>query len=169
MRVAAFLFAALAGLPVAHAEETRAAIEDRRVLMSIEQLQEASDWKTRLEAAIVLGRSGDIRARRPLVTALRDSHYAVRVAAIRSLTNLGDVRAIRPILDLLDDDEPFVRTEAKTAIEELDLDAERPYLVHALRHHPSRRVRESVLERLASRSTKESIRSLLEAIGDEDE
>jgi HEAT repeat protein len=143
--------------------------EGRSVLASIEELRDAGDWKTRMEAAVVLGRSGDIRARRPLVDALRDPHYAVRVAAIRSLTNLGELRAIRPILDLLTDDEPFVRSEAKIAIEELDLEAARPYLVHAVRHHPSKEVRMYAAERLASKRTRSSMRSLLEAIGDEDE
>jgi HEAT repeat protein len=151
------------------AEEMPGAAEDRRLLERIETLRESSEWKQRMEAAVYLGRSGDIRARRPLVKALHDQHYAVRAAAIRSLTNLGDVRAIRPLIDRFADDEPFVRSEARRAIEQFDIDASRPYLIHALRRHPDIDVRLGAAERLNSKPSRAALRSLLDAVGDEDE
>lgn len=149
--------------------EPRAVNDERRVLQLIDQLRDSDTWKARTEAAVLLGRSGDIRARRPLVKALGDRHYAVRAAAIRSLTNLGDARAIRPLLDRLGDDEPFVRSEARRAIERFDLDSARPYLVRALRRHPDPDVRLGAAERLATNPTKSSLRALIDVIGDEDE
>jgi HEAT repeat protein len=155
--------------PSALADDSPGIAEEKRLLLLIEELRESNEWKARMEAAVFLGRSGDIRARRPLVEALQDPHYAVRAAAIRSLTNLGDLRAIKPLLDRLADDEPFVRSEARHAIERFDLESSRPYLVHALRRHPDVTVRLCAAERLASERTPEALRSLLDAIGDEDE
>lgn len=142
--------------------------DDRRLLARIDQLRDDDRWKARMEAAVFLGRSGDIRARRPLTKALLDPHYAVRAAAVRSLTNLGDARAVRPILDRLGDDEPFVRTEARRAIERFDLTVARPYLIHALRRHTDPSVRLGAAERLAESGDPTSQRALLDAIGDDE-
>jgi HEAT repeat protein len=162
------LSSALLAPTPAFANETRGTTEARRVLSLIDQLRDEGDWKARMEAAVALGRSSDIRATRPLENALHDPHYAVRIAAIRSLTNVGDARAIPSILERLDDDEPFVRREARAAIDVFDVDIARPYFIHALRRSPSVEVRLASAERLASDRTKEGLRALLDAIGDDD-
>lgn len=118
---------------------------------------------------MLLGRSGDIRARRPLERALLDPHYAVRAAAVRALANLGDVRAVPSILDLLGDDEPFVRLEARRMLERFPLEDARPYLIHALRRHADERVRLASAERLAEGATPEVVEVLLDATADVDQ
>ncbi|MCK6551216.1 HEAT repeat domain-containing protein [Myxococcota bacterium] len=148
---------------------TRPARAETRILQLIDQLRDDDRWKARVEAAVILGRSGDIRARQPLTRALTDPHYAVRAAAIRSLTNIADIRAIRALLDCLGDDEPFVRSEARRAIDSFDLEIARPYFVHALRRHPDPNVRLASAERLAEAPDEASLFALLDAIGGDDE
>lgn len=142
---------------------------ETRILQLIDQLRDDDRWKVRVEAAMILGRSGDFRVRQPLTRALTDPHYAVRAAAIRSLTNLGDIRDIRALLDGLGDDEPFVRSEARRAIDSFDLEIARPYFVHALRRHPDPNVRLAAAERLAEAPDETSLAALLDAIGADDQ
>lgn len=116
-----------------------------------------------------LGRSSDIRARRPLIRALEDGHYGVRAAAIRALVHFGDVRAVPSLLDVLSDDEPFVRAEARRALDQFEPAAERPYLIHALRHHADPRARLAAAERLAANLDPTNEEALLEATAEPDD
>lgn len=145
------------------------ASDDQGLLETIERLRTDERWQSRSEAAMQLGRSFDIRARRPLVRALEDSHYGVRAAAIRALVSLGDVRAVPSLLDALSDDEPFVRAEARRALDQFEPSAERPFLVHALRHHPDPRARMAAAERLAAHLDPDNEEALLEATAEPDE
>jgi HEAT repeat protein len=135
------------------------------VLDLVEQLRESESWRTRMEAAVGLGRSDDIRARVPLERALADPHYAVRSAAIRALVHLGDIRSLPAVLDLCADDEPFVRSEAQRQVGRFDADDARPYLIHALDRHEEPRVRLAAATWLAAEPTKEAFESLLDAMG----
>src|SRR5687768_4457214 len=152
--------------PVAHAEEARSQ-DDRNTLFLIDQLRDADEWTTRMEAAVLLGRSGDIRARKPLMRALEDTHYAVRAATIRALSKLRDPRAIKPLLDRIGDDEPYVRTEARRALAQFDLEDAHPYLLHALRRHPDPQVRLAAAERLAESDDPTTRAAMLDATGDD--
>jgi hypothetical protein len=60
----------------------------------ITELRSAPETKTRVWAALELGRSGDSKARRPLEQALDAPSSAVRAAAAAGLRKLGDERAI---------------------------------------------------------------------------
>jgi HEAT repeat protein len=61
------------------------------------------DWETRLQAAFMLGESGDVRAVDPLIGVLaHDADPDVRNVAAEALGKLGDVRALEPLLEALD-------------------------------------------------------------------
>jgi HEAT repeat protein len=142
---------------------------EQKLLAMIDQLRDDDRWSMRLEAAAYLGRTGDIRVRKPLIRALADTHYGVRAAAIRALTKLQDPRAIKDLIDRFGDDEPFVASEARQSVELFDVDVARPYLVRALKRHIDPRVRLGAAELLAADGDSSATRALLEAIGDEDE
>lgn len=144
-------------------------LRDPRLLQLIDQLREEDRWKSRAEAAMLLGRSKDFRARKPLTRALEDGHYAVRTAALRSLAHLGDVRAIPAILDRFADQEPFVRIQAEKALDRFQVEAARPYLIRALRRHASPAVRLGAAMRLAESRHPDALEALLDATGDVDE
>jgi hypothetical protein len=57
-------------------------------------LKTAEDFRSRVDACLKLGGSGDFKARKPLEEALDDPHPTVRQAAAGSLAKLGDVLAI---------------------------------------------------------------------------
>jgi HEAT repeats len=79
--------AALAGTAagVSRAEDPSATMRD---------LAEASDFRVRVSAALVLGHTRPEGAREALEEALGDSHPAVRVAVARALGTLGDPAAL---------------------------------------------------------------------------
>lgn len=160
-----FLLAASALPSTVQAQDVR----DPRLLHLIDRLREDDRWKSRAEAAMLLGRSKDFRARKPLTRALEDGHYAVRTAALRSLAHLGDVRAIPAILDLFADEEPFVRIQAEKALDRFPVESARPYLIRALRRHPSPAVRLGAAMRLAESRHPDALEALLDATGDVDE
>lgn len=135
------------------------------VLALVEQLRESESWRSRMEAAVGLGRSDDIRARVPLERALGDPHYAVRSAAIRALVHLGDIRSLPAVLDLCGDDEPFVRSEAQRYVGRFNADDARSYLIHALDQHTDPRVRLAAATWLAEEPTREALDALIEAMG----
>jgi hypothetical protein len=81
------LGAALAGTAAAPARA-----EDPGVTMR--DLAEASDFRVRVSAALVLGHTHPDGAREALEEALGDAHPAVRVAAARALGTLGDTDAL---------------------------------------------------------------------------
>ncbi len=145
------------------------ALAEPGLLAHVERLRDADDWQQRMEAALALGRSGDFRARKPLLRALDDPHYAVRAAAIRALALAGDLRAAPSILELLADDEPFVRLEAEKGLARFDPLELQPYLLHALAHHPDSRIQLAVIERLAQHPEPHVLEALLEATGSGDE
>jgi HEAT repeat protein len=142
---------------------------DPHFLDLVDRLRQDERWKARAESAMLLGRSRDIRARKPLTRALEDPHYAVRTAALRALTQLGDVRAVPDILDRFGDEEPFVRHEVERSLDRFELPAIRAYLVNALRRHPNAAVRLGAAMRLADQMNVAAEEALLDAAGDVDE
>lgn len=159
---------AIPKLAIAETSDEPAAPGEQRLLAMIDQLRDDDRWSMRMEAAVYLGRTGDIRVRKPLQRALEDKHYAVRAAAIRALTKLQDPRAINPLIDCMGDDEAFVASEARQSVELFDVDAARPYLVRALKRHVDPRVRLGAAEMLAEDRDPAALRALIDAIGDDD-
>ena len=75
-------------------------------------------YKVRLQAALLLGRSGTGAAFLPLLQALRvDAHVSVRAAAAAALGELGDIRAVTPLVQQSAlDPESLVREAAQQAL-----------------------------------------------------
>jgi hypothetical protein len=85
----------------------------------IEQLEEGTDFRVRVHAALELGKSGSNQARTPLESALDDDHAAVRAAAAAGLKVLGDRRSIAALTKRLSDSSPAVRSQVQNSIDAL--------------------------------------------------
>lgn len=97
----------------------------------IDALRSDDSFKVRLQAAVLLGRSGSTSAVEPLIEALNtDEHYTVRAAAATGLANLQEPRAISHIIKraAMDADE-FVRVEAAQALDKYDRERALPYVM----------------------------------------
>jgi hypothetical protein len=80
-------------------------------------LEEDSNYKVRVQAAIVLGRLGDVTAVASLAKALSDPNKAVRGIAAQALGQIGDARATDPLRALLQTEaDPFVTAQAEKAL-----------------------------------------------------
>lgn len=86
-------------------------------------------FKVRIQAALLLGRSGDERAIDPLITTLDDEEKTVRCAAAIALGNTGSPKAIKPLFEKMDDESGFVAGEAEKALEKIAKPEAIPYLV----------------------------------------
>lgn len=150
----------------------RAAAEaENRVEFLAGKLKDASSFKVRLKAAVMLGRLADPRAVGPLVQALRDDNYVVRGAAARALGNLGHplaVNSVEALFRLVDDEEPFVQQEARQALARLlGEDSQESFIAILESDRPNARL--TAVQVLASRDSPPSRAALLVALGDEDE
>jgi len=101
----------LAVARTAPAQEPAAAVHD---------LSESSDFRVRVNAALVLGRSGGRGAREALEHALGDAHPAVRIAAATALGYLGDPIALAALERRLPGEpSPGVAAQIHSSIERL--------------------------------------------------
>lgn len=162
---------AIVGMALFASAAAQASPRERKddVLQQAERLRDSDAWRVRMQAAVYLGQSGDIRARRALGRALDDTHYAVRAACIRGLATIGDARDISAIVDRLTDPEPYVATAARHALDVWPIDAVEDALIRLLKTHPDPQVRLVIAERLAERLTPAVRDALLEIMGDPEE
>lgn len=79
-------------------------------------LVHAKDTKTRISAAVSLGRLNDTRALKPLVHALKDKSRVVRAVAATALGHLGDDAALPALQQATRDSDRVVRKRATEAI-----------------------------------------------------
>jgi len=80
-------------------------------------LLEDSNYKVRVQAAIVLGKLGDVSAVESLIKALDDANKTVRGIAAHALGQIGDAAAADPLRALLGrDQDPFVKGQAGKAL-----------------------------------------------------
>ena len=87
---------------------------------TMRDLAEASDFRVRVSAALVLGHTRPEGAREALEAALGDGHPAVRVAAARALGILGDPAAVGALQRRLgQDSSSSVTAQLRVAIAEL--------------------------------------------------
>ena len=78
---------------------------------------EDSNYKVRVQAALVLGKLGDHKAVPFLIKALADQNKTVRGIAAAALGQLGDGHASDPLRDLMKrETDPFVRSQAEKAV-----------------------------------------------------
>lgn len=106
-------------------------------------------FKVRLQAALLLGRSGHPDALRALVdSAKNDQHPSVRRAAIDALAQLKRPRAIVELVSLAASDaDPMVAAGAKLALNSFDLVAHQEFVLAAF-DSDDVRVRAAVLKHL---------------------
>jgi hypothetical protein len=109
--------ACLLALLLTTAAAANAAGPDVKVEDLCRAVVDDSNYKVRVQAALVLGKLGDTRAVQPLIKALADQNRTVRGIAATALGQLGDAAAVDPLRDLLrHESEPFVRGQAEKAM-----------------------------------------------------
>jgi hypothetical protein len=80
-------------------------------------LLEDTNYKVRVQAALVLGRLGDSKAVGPLTTALTDANKTVRAIAAQALGQIADGAALEPLRALLKrESDPFVKSQTEKAL-----------------------------------------------------
>jgi HEAT repeat protein len=125
--------------------------------------------KVRLQAALILGRSGGEAAIGPLGDCLSDDpEYPVRAACALALGNVNDIHAIEPLVARLEDPEELVRNESRTALFRYTRPEAIPYL-QAARERGSARVRLVLVELAAKINDPQAGMVLAELMGDPDE
>jgi HEAT repeat protein len=103
-------------------------VQERRA--SADDDLSASDYRVRMSAALVLGRSADPSAKKDLERALGDAHPSVRAAAAASLGKVGDAasaKALRARLEV--ETEASVKTQLTRAAETLEAKREKKLFV----------------------------------------
>jgi hypothetical protein len=91
--------------------------EDALILKDINDLYYSSSPFIRKAAAVKLARSGDERAIRPLIVALKDDgDWEVRATVAEALVVTGDDRAVDPLIGALKDPHWYVRKKAAEAL-----------------------------------------------------
>ena len=107
------------------------------------------DHMVQMDAARILGETGDSHAVEPLATTLRkNKHYAVRQQAAHALGKLNDPRAVVPLIEALRDEDSGVQRLAAASLGELrDPRAVEPLLT-VLREDRAPLVRAAVLAAL---------------------
>ena len=91
--------------------------EDALILKDINDLYYSSSPFIRKAAAMKLARSGDERAIRPLIVALKDDgDWEVRALVAEVLAGTGDDRAVDPLIGALKDSHWYVRKKAAEAL-----------------------------------------------------
>lgn len=138
-----------------------------QVTRLVQALEGDDSYKVRLQAAALLGRSGESQAVEPLVKALRkDPHYTVRAASAMALANLDYYEGVAEVLRALaTDPEEFVREEAARALHKYNREEALPFVVAAYQSEDPR-VRKVVVTYLAEESAATSEVILVRALGD---
>lgn len=91
--------------------------EDALILKDINDLYYSTSPFIRKDAAVKLARSGDDRAIRPLIVALKDDgDWEVRATVAEVLAGTGDDRAVDPLIEALKDSHWYVRKKAAEAL-----------------------------------------------------
>lgn len=90
------------------------------------QLQEETDWRMRVQAALRLGKMQHPAARPALERALSDGSPSVRASVAAALQVHGDKRALPALRKLLTDESELVRRQATTAVRALEGPANGP-------------------------------------------
>lgn len=96
-------------------------IDDAEFSRLVEELG-YPEWKVREQAALALGRSGDLRSVEPLIRSLNDSDGRVGDASAKALACLGVV-ALDPLLQSLKDPSSDVRNRVAEALRQIGVSA----------------------------------------------
>jgi hypothetical protein len=133
----------------------------------------ASDFRVRVSAALLLGKSKDPTARGPLEKGLADAHPAVRSASAAGLNALGDKDAVAALeRQLHSESSEAVKSQIKTSIEHLKggmgsvIGAS--YVVQLGTMKNSTAVRGDALAQVLRKATREKASSLPKTVATED-
>lgn len=113
-------------------------------------------------ASSVLAVIADERVLTPLITALGNQDWIVRMHAAKALGRIKDARAIEPLIPLLQDKVKAVREEVSIALAAIG-EAALPSLLEALKH-PEWLVRLHAVEALAKSRSADAVEPLLWAL-----
>jgi hypothetical protein len=113
----AVALATFCGVLLAESALARAAAPPGKVDELCKALLEDSNYKVRVQAALVLGRLGDTSALPALTKALGDPNKTVRAISAQALGQIADASAAEPLQALLQrESDPFVKTQAEKAL-----------------------------------------------------
>lgn len=144
-------FSALLGATVAFGSsviaDSRAVADEPGEIDGLTNRLGASDFRVRVQSALLLGKTADARAIRALTRSLEDDSVAVRAASAAALSTLGDPSALPALERARKDESPAVRRQIESAIAKLEQRAK-----DAIEERRSARV----LVKLASVETSES-------------
>ena len=118
-----------------------------------------SDLNVQESAASILATIGDHQVLEPLISALLNTNWIVRMHAARALGRIGDIRALDTLILLLQDKVPAVRDEAGAAITSLGEPSIAP-LLETLKHKEWK-IRLQAIEALALLKPKAAVDPLL--------
>lgn len=113
-------------------------------------------------ASSVLALIADERVLTPLIDALENQDWIVRMHAAKALGRIKDTRAVEPLIPLLQDKVKAVREEATTSLAEIG-DAALPSLLDALKN-PEWMVRLHAVEALGKSRSADAVEPLLWAL-----
>jgi HEAT repeat protein len=126
-----------------------------------------ASYKVRLQAAVLLGKSGDRRAADPLLKALEnDAHPTVRAACAAALASLKEPRAVPALLGRIGlDQSSFVRDEAQRSLARVPRDVGVGPAVEAF-GSPHASVRRAVVTYVSAEPGPSAQALLVRALGD---
>jgi HEAT repeat protein len=118
-------------------------------------------------AADQLGKIGKRYATEPLIAAISDSHWLVRLHAAKALGRIGDPRAIEPLVRAFKDENKSVRSRVVTALGHFGDDERAFQVLASALNDPSKVVRACAAAGLSETTHPHAIQLLAEAVRDE--
>lgn len=134
--------------------------------------QLASPSTQEVEVALTLLTIIGSRAVEHLISALKSSHFNIRVNAIEVLARIGDPRSITPLLHSLMDPHPAVKAKAVEALPSFPSPTTARGLIAALQREQKREYRKGIVNALLSLCQQgliEALDGLLKLLTDRDE
>ncbi len=120
---AALVVAVLASFLATSTREANADVRGDRIDRLARAVSDARDEKTRIAAAVNLGRIRDPRVLQPLLVALEDDSHTVRAVAAAALGQLGYAAALPALRRATRDRHELVRERARGAIASIEVKA----------------------------------------------
>jgi hypothetical protein len=129
----------------------------------------SSDYRVRMGAALVLGRSTEPSARKDLERALNDAHPAVRAAAAGSLSKVGDQGSLVALkARLLAESEESVKTQLSRSVAAIEARRERKLFVQVGSMRNASKVGSADLSKIASGAVRTHATKFAEIVESED-
>jgi HEAT repeat protein len=142
-------------------------------LLKMLEDERTQNLNARVNAAIVLGKSGNSRAVKPLLRMLEDENANIRQTAVAALGEIGSAQVIKPLINVLKDENADVRATAATALGEVgDTQATAPLIKMigtTYQKDKNPEVRKHVVEALGKIRSAPAITMLIRVLTDDDD